>query len=101
MNYNLQDTWAGELNLTLKPGMGWAIYTDHGPTGICGQCMSITCPHCMFILWPDEESMEKDLAKSFRKGSRHNLQYGVIGEWGTGNGSVIVKGKEDDRPKQS
>jgi hypothetical protein len=90
LRYDLHSEWSGELSLTLKPGMGWAIYTDHGPTGICGQSMSITCPHSVFRVWPDEESMRADLDKSFRKGSKANLQFGVIGQWSSGRGAVVV-----------
>ena len=87
---DLSEPDGGELEIKLKPGMAWAIYTDHGPTGIVGQCMSITCPHCSFVVWPDEASMRESLSKQFfRKGSRPNLQYGVIGEFGHGTVTVF------------
>ncbi len=87
--YDLKQPYGTKLNLELKPGMGWAIYTDTGPNGPCGQSMSVTCPHAIFATWPDEESMKKDINSKFRNGKNTNIQYGVIGEWSTGNCAVI------------
>ena len=86
--YNLNQPYGEELHLTLKPGMAWAMYVDSGPKGPCGQSMSITCPHFYFYTWPDEESMRK--SKIGRNGSKKVIHWGVIGEWGTIQGSFHV-----------
>ncbi len=94
--FDLQEPNSQELTVTLKPGMGWAIYTDRGPSGPCGQSMSITCPHSVFAVFPDEASMRAAVDKMFRGGKQSNLQFGVIGEWSTGNGSIVVESKEEN-----
>ena len=38
------------------------VYTDEGPTGICAQCMSITCPHCYIYLFDTEEEAREYMA---------------------------------------
>lgn len=89
--YSLDRPYGESLHLTLKPGMAWAMYMDHGPLGICGQSMSITCPHCVFAVWPSEAEMRRSMeAGAFRKGVKSNMQYGVVGEYSTGNGSVVI-----------
>jgi len=70
--------------------MGWALYTDKGPLGICGQSMDITQPHAMFVTWESEDAMRAGLKKVGRKGSRANLEYGVVGEWSTAGMSINV-----------
>lgn len=84
---NLQEL--DSFTLELKPGMAWAMYMDEGPTGICGQSMSITCPHCVFATWPDEEAMRADVKKIGRGGSKSRIHWGVVGEWGTANCGIV------------
>lgn len=77
--------------IEIKPGMGFLIITDKGPTGICGQSMDITCPHCRILIWPDEQSMRDavaDKGTKYRSGSQHNFFMGVFGEWSTGSVQV-------------
>lgn len=89
--YSLNEPYREPLQLTLKPGMAWAMYMDHGPLGPCGQSMSVTCPHCVFAIWPSEPEMRRSMeAGVFRKGSKSNMQYGVIGEYSTGQGSIVI-----------
>ena len=88
--YDLKHCHGDEFTITIKPGMGWAIYTDSGPSGPCGQSMSVTCPHAIFALYPDEETMRASVESRFRQGKMANLIYGVVGEWATGNGAIVV-----------
>ena len=92
---SFKDGYNLPMNITLKKGMGWAIYTDFGPTGICGQSCDITCPWSGVTFFEDEDTMQKWLKeRGHRKGSRANLQFGVIGEFWTGNGSIAYVPKD-------
>lgn len=37
----------------------FVIYTDDGPNGPCGQCMSITCPWTKLFIFRSYESMKE------------------------------------------
>ena len=93
----LMDYFAkGQMDITLKPGMGWAIYSDRGPSGVCGQACSITMPWCSIMFFSDEDTMHEYLkTKPHRNGVKQVLLYGVIGEYGIGNCTVVkVEPKE-------
>jgi hypothetical protein len=66
---------------------------DDGPTGICGQSMSITCPH-MVIHWFETEdkcieSRDKNGLVS-RRGQNSRIHVIRVGEGGTCNTSIIL-----------
>ena len=94
--FDLQRPYSGGLTLTLKPGMAWLIYTDRGPVGPCGQSMSTTCDHSVFAVFESEDQLREYVQSWVRHGKAWNLQYGVIGEWSTGNGAVVVQRKEGE-----
>lgn len=85
----LAQNYGEEVNVTLKDGMGFIMYTDEGPTGITGQCMSITCPHAIFAIYENEEKMKEGL-KKLREGRNKNIQYGVVGQWDVGNCQIVI-----------
>ena len=83
--------------ITLKNGMAWLVYTNKGPLGVCGQSMDITCSRIWIHLWGNEDAMRADLeGKSLeslgRNGRQSQIEYGVIGEWYTGDASITVHG---------
>lgn len=85
----------GEGFPQLKNGMAWMLYTDTGPTGICGQSVSITCPYTRLHLWPSEDAMRSDLegkdqSSLGRKGRQARIEWGVIGEFSTGNAAIVI-----------
>lgn len=57
---------AGEIFLQ-KPDPSWSLfaYSDLGPTGICGQCCSITCPWVVINYFPEGQP-----SGSHRRGRR-------------------------------
>jgi len=79
----LNDFHVQPFSLTLKPGMAIAVISDDGPVGPCGQSMSITCPHTVIAVAPDEDSLKEWLSKGTRKGLRERTQYCVIGSHGS------------------
>lgn len=79
------------MKIDLKPGMGWAMYSDNGPGGPCGQSCSVTCPHTVFATWPDEQSMRDALARGYGRNKRNRLVYGVVGQWTSGGRFMVVQ----------
>ena len=56
------------------------VYTDEGPSGICGQAMSITCPWTRVWLFSSEQAMHAFLkvqepVKTGRKKARWTTVY--------------------------
>ena len=76
----------------LTNGMVVVLYTDQGPTGICGQAMSITCPHGHLVIFPNWELARNFLNNkgSFRNGKREDIRWFEIGEQGTGQFWISV-----------
>jgi len=68
---------------SLKPGNGWILVTDDGPTGICGQSMETTSPHSVLMLFENEEKMREHLKnKVYRNGSNERVVSGVVDSYG-------------------
>jgi hypothetical protein len=95
---DLGDAYAAPVLLHLKPGMGWCLYSDEGPSGVCGQSMDTTCPHAYLSVWPNEDAMRAAMeARSpGRRGKRERVMWGVVGEWTTGKFTVTVHGQRND-----
>lgn len=92
MNSQDLDLAKERIVIDLVPGTAWAIYSDNGPQGPCGQCMRITCPHAIFMTWPTEDAMREEL-KSFEfRNKKHTLMMGVVGEWTAGGVLKIYQG---------
>lgn len=91
-----RDHHALPLNLNLGSGMAWCLYSDEGPSGICGQSMDTTCPHTYLTIWPNEDAMRNDMEgkKPGRNGKRARVMHGVVGEWSTGKFVIEVRGQE-------
>ena len=93
MNIDLSGT-IGEKEIVITDGMAWILYTDQGPAGICGQLMSITCPHTVLRLWSSEDAMFKELngremMSLFRRGVKQTINYGVVGQFSTSNAKIV------------
>jgi hypothetical protein len=87
-----RDRRAFPLDLRLENGMGWCLYSDEGPSGVCGQSMDTTCSHTYLAIWPNENAMraEMESGKTGRGGKRGRVMWGVVGEWATGKFTVSV-----------
>ena len=72
--------------IPLRSGNCLVMYSDKGPSGLCGQSVSITCPHTYLYWFPDEDTMRAKLASGTigRRGSQPRIEYVVIGDHGTG-----------------
>lgn len=96
--HDLSSDWFPGATLNLAPGSVLVIYTDDGPTGICGQSMDTTCPHACIHWFPNEAAYREfsEKHKLGRSGRRASVRVVVIGEWSApGKISVIVH--EDDK----
>lgn len=92
-HYDLDRTYGKEVNLCLKPGMGWILYTDNGPGGPCGQTMRVTCPHSVLHVFPDEDSMRAYAEEGVGRNRKGRVEYGVVDEWSSaGVFQVVVHG---------
>ena len=79
---------------TLRPGMVVAMFMDDGPSGICGQSMSITCPHQAIHIFKDEDQFRDwHEAHGPRRGLNGKWAYAVVGSHGTGNMSIVLHAK--------
>lgn len=76
----------------LTDGMVVAMVMDDGPTGICGQSMSITCPWQYLHFFPDESAFREYVKhkKLGRGGKGNKWAYCVVGENGTGTMNIII-----------
>ena len=74
-------TYGQGVEIKLKPGMAWAIYSDDGPGGPCGQGGRTTCPHTVLMTWPNEEAMRKAREGGIGRNKKHRLMCGVVDEW--------------------
>ena len=98
----LDDFHGKPLSVEFKPGMAWALYSDEGPTGFCGQDMRMTCPHALLIVWDSDSAMREACRENAvgRNGSRKRLMWGVVGEY-TAGGVFTVVDKRLDTPIES
>ena len=80
---DLTNTWTPGIDLKIKPGNVLAIYTDDGPTGLCGQSMSTTSPHTYIFLFNSEDEFRENVKDLGRKGQRGKLRFVVVGNYGS------------------
>ena len=93
---NDMDTTEG-LIVRLKSGMAWALYSDDGPSGPCGQSMRITCSHSVLHVWDSEFEMRAALEAGIGRNKKARIMCGVVGEW-TSRGvfGVVLHERKDD-----
>lgn len=77
--YYLDSTWFTDISLNLKIGNVLAICTDDGPTGICGQSMTITSPHTYIFLFNSYEDFQRAAPTLERKGKNGKVRWVEIG----------------------
>lgn len=75
---DVDQTYGQGVSVNLKPGMGWALYSDDGPGGPCGQSMRTTCPHTVLMTWPNETAMREALKDRKWRNQKHKLLFGVV-----------------------
>lgn len=83
MDIILNDTWVKDINLTIKRGNILAIYTDDGPTGMCGQSTYVTSPHTYIFLFNSYDEFKKSYNKIGRSGKRAKIRWVEVGDSGT------------------
>jgi hypothetical protein len=70
----------------------YIIYTDHGPSGTCPQCMSVTCNWTHLHVFPNEDAMRAWMEKRgdlrIRGRSRAEVRY-LIGDSADGRAEGI------------
>ena len=67
------------ITVRLKAGMAWALYSDTGPEGPCGQSMRTTCAHSYLHVWNTEHEMRAAMDRG-----------GVVGDWTRGGVFGVV-----------
>jgi hypothetical protein len=81
VQYFLDTTWFTNQNIQLNIGNVLVVYTDDGPSGPCGQCMSVTAPHTYLLIYKTEDEFKKDMKNIGRGGKNAKIRFVVIGEW--------------------
>lgn len=79
------------LQIELKPGMAWVLYSDNGPGGPCGQGMRTTCPHTYLMTWPNEDAMREAMKDNKWRNKKHTVMCGVVGEYTSGGLFRIIQ----------
>ena len=94
--YELDRTYGKDVNICLKPGMAWILYSDNGPSGPCGQDMRTTGPHTAFHIFPNEQAMRQALEAGVgRNKISGHVDYGVVDEWTAASVfQVVIYGEE-------
>lgn len=93
--YTLNDHFGG-CELRLNNGNVLAVYTDEGPTGMCGQSMSVTCPHTTILWFKTYDDFLAYFEKhEMRHGKKSQLRYCVIGEYGVPGTFTLIKQDND------
>ncbi len=89
---HFMDHWLkDEMTITIKPGMGWCLWTDKGPAGPCAQSMDITMPWGGIMFFTDYDTCVEFIKnKKVRRGVQTNLLWGEVGSFGTGNVTLTV-----------
>lgn len=88
---DLDRTYGKSVSIILKPGMAWALYSDNGPGGPCGQSCRTTCPHSVLSIWPNEDVMREALSSgNIGRNKKHTLMTGVVDEWTSGGNFRII-----------
>lgn len=70
------------------------IYTDKGPTGMCGQSMSTTCPHTHIHIFDSEQQFKDSDVEIGRRGSKQEIRMFDIDNYGQTdlrNGNLLIK----------
>jgi hypothetical protein len=99
--YDLADEHRQAPMITWKPGTAWVLYSDDGPSGPCGQCMSTTCPWTILYVFKNEDEMREAVKGEIgRKGRKAKTIYGIIGDY-TAGGRFMVSfpQKPQEQPK--
>jgi hypothetical protein len=78
------------LTIELKAGMAWALYSDDGPGGPCGQSMRTTCSHSVLHIWQAESAMREALASGIGRNKKSRIMCGVVGDWTSGGVFGVV-----------
>ena len=81
---DLDRVYGEGITIELKPGMAWALYSDNGPGGPCGQSCRTTCPHSVLAIWPDEDAMRATLANGIGRNKKARVMTGVVDEYTSG-----------------
>lgn len=96
----LDNTYGKGVTIELRPGMGFFLYTDGGPGGICGQSMDITCPHANLFTFDCEESLNKFVENFKGRNKKCRIWFGVVDKYTSGGqfsiGTVRNKNTGDD-----
>lgn len=87
----IDKTYGTGATIDLKPGTAWAIYSDQGPQGPCGQSMDTTCPHTVLMTWPNEEAMKAEMDSFKPRNKKHTLIWGVVDEYTAGGVFIVVQ----------
>lgn len=98
--HELDDTNGKNVNICLRPGMAWILYSDDGPGGPCGQSMRTTCPHTVLHVFTSEAEMRAYAEEGVGRNKKARVEYGVVDEWtAAGVFQVVMHGeKVDDGP---
>lgn len=85
--------------IPLEDGNVLSIISDDGPTGICGQCMSITCPHTVIHWFKDEEQYRawREKEDLHRRAKNVQERVVVIGQWSAPGVIRFVKHDEEKK----
>lgn len=95
--YELDRTYGKGVNVHLKPGMAWILYTDNGPGGPCGQSMRTTCPHSVLHVFPSETEMRAYAEEGVGRNKKGRVEYGVVDDWSAaGVFQVVLHGEGED-----
>ena len=78
------------ITVRLKAGMAWALYSDTGPEGPCGQSMRTTCAHSYLHVWNTEHEMRAAMDRGVGRNSKARIMCGVVGDWTSGGVFGVV-----------
>lgn len=89
--YFLDQSWFTNQNIQLNIGNVLVVYTDDGPSGICGQSMNITAPHTYILIYENEDKFRADKDNIGRRGKNSKIRFVVIGEWSNQGSFILAK----------
>jgi len=84
VSLDVDQTYGEGVTIKLKPGMAWALYSDEGPSGPCGQSVRAMSPRTVLMTWPNEAAMRSALEKSTMDGKKKQIKWGVVDEYTAG-----------------
>lgn len=85
---------ADSVSINLTAGMAWALYSDTGPSGPCGQSMRTTCAHSVLHVWANERDMREAMKRGIGRNKKARIMCGVVGEWTSGGIFGVVLHEE-------